>query len=223
MDLEMWKKTFSDPVDSPAHYTRSLLIVCPRSVVAADAEEGGWIRTFSRVVRLEMWSTTLGIRELSLVPFHNFSPVLKSLRVVSCSLPRSQIFDLVCSLPLLEDLGLVDNTSHQSDHNHFPPSTSPPLTGSLELYAYRMEHTVDRLLKLPGGLHFRKLALTWCFERNLRQIMALVTRCSDTIECFDISNSLPSRMYFWLLHWEDWLTRTSVCSRGPVAGFHRPI
>jgi len=53
-DLEAWKETFPDPVDSPAHHTRSLIVGCPESVTAADAEEGGWIRMFSRVVRLEV-------------------------------------------------------------------------------------------------------------------------------------------------------------------------
>lgn len=45
---------FPDPSTSPARYTKSLFIGCPREVVAADAGEGGWIQTFPRVVELEI-------------------------------------------------------------------------------------------------------------------------------------------------------------------------
>jgi len=53
-DLEAWKETFPDSGNSPAYHTRSPFVGCPRSVTAADAEEGGWIRAFSRVVRLKV-------------------------------------------------------------------------------------------------------------------------------------------------------------------------
>jgi len=62
-DLEAWKKTFPDPENSPARHTHSLRISCPQSVTAADAEEGGWIRTFSRVVRLDIQTFTLNVRD----------------------------------------------------------------------------------------------------------------------------------------------------------------
>ena len=39
-----------------------------------------------------------------LVPFHGFEPAIKSLRAVIPTLPSSQIFNLVFSFPLLEDL-----------------------------------------------------------------------------------------------------------------------
>ena len=40
---------------------------------------------------------------LSLVPFHGFSPTLKSLRLIFFRFPSSQISDLIFSFPLLED------------------------------------------------------------------------------------------------------------------------
>jgi len=43
-DLESWKKTFPDVVNSPACHARELLVGCPWLVVAADAGEGGWIQ-----------------------------------------------------------------------------------------------------------------------------------------------------------------------------------
>jgi hypothetical protein len=54
-DLELWKETFLDPSNSPAYHTRTLMVGCPQVVTAADADEGGWIRTFSRVVRLNVF------------------------------------------------------------------------------------------------------------------------------------------------------------------------
>jgi len=206
-DLETWKKTFLDPVDSPARHTRSLVIGCPRSVTAADAEEGGWIRTFSHVVRLVVLALAPGDWEVSLVPLHNFSPVLESLQMVYYPIPRSRIFNLICSLPLLEDLGLSEITRYQNKYSgiDFQPSASPPLTGTLSLSTFGMEPTVGRLLDLPGGLHFRKLVLRLFSKENPEWIMALVTRCSDTLECFDIRHS-PYCMSFWLLHWDLWLT-----------------
>ena len=48
-NLESWKKTFPDVANSPACHACELLIGCPWLVVAADVEEGGWIRAFSGV------------------------------------------------------------------------------------------------------------------------------------------------------------------------------
>ena len=54
--LRSWKETFPDPSTSPARYTKTLFINGAEVVTAADAEIGGWIRGFSRVVRLEVES-----------------------------------------------------------------------------------------------------------------------------------------------------------------------
>jgi len=80
-DLEAWKDIFPDPANSPAYHTRSLSVGCPQFVTVADAGEGGWLRAFSRVVQLKVDTNFEGHHgsEVSLVPFHNFSPVLKSL------------------------------------------------------------------------------------------------------------------------------------------------
>lgn len=43
---------FPDPSTSPAHYTRAIFICSSTVVMAVDVEAGGWIRGFSRVVRL---------------------------------------------------------------------------------------------------------------------------------------------------------------------------
>ena len=70
-DIESWKKTFPDPSNSPACHTLTLLVSCPEAVTAADAEEGGWIQTFSRVLRLEVHGITAidNNSTISLAPF----------------------------------------------------------------------------------------------------------------------------------------------------------
>ena len=97
--LESWKKTFPDSSSSPASYTRILSVKFPQVVTAADAEEGGWIQTFSRVVHLNLDAnaTLPNDSEISLAPFHGFSPILKSLRILSTLLPHSQTFGFVRS------------------------------------------------------------------------------------------------------------------------------
>ena len=139
-DLEAWKNTFPDPSTAPAYHTRTLSIECPRKVVAADAEEGGWIRAFSRVVELVIDDQEDG-PTISLVPFHGFSLATKSLTLsVSIATP-SQVLDLVCSFPLLEDLSVTIYAEWISDDDHVNEQRtaiqSPsllPLTGYLKLY-----------------------------------------------------------------------------------------
>jgi hypothetical protein len=198
-DLESWKETFLDPSNSPAYYTRTLVVRYPQVITAADAEEGGWIRTFSRVVRLDLDSKTSGIddSEVSLAPFYGLSPTLKRLHVLSTLLPSLQISNLVRSCPLLEDLTVIVFGVDNSDGFGFDaltlaqPSASPMLTGTLQLFLFGgMEHTVRRLLGLPNGLHFRNLVLSWSQESDIRWINALVAECSDTVEELNVLCSL---------------------------------
>jgi hypothetical protein len=79
--LQSWEGTFPDPSTSPAHYTKSLSVSCPQVVTTSDAEAGGWIRGFSRIVRLEVGSQT-SRGGMSFAPFHGLSLVIKSLRVI---------------------------------------------------------------------------------------------------------------------------------------------
>ena len=73
------------------------------------------------------------------VPFHGFSLAIKSLCVAAPALSPSQIFDLIASSPLLEDLAMIicsgtsaDDCSGSEDNEI---QMSPPrFTGSLELY-----------------------------------------------------------------------------------------
>ena len=226
-DLKAWRETFPDPANSPAHHTHSLLVGCLQIATAAYAEEGSWIRTFHNVTRLEVWSSggSLGRLEGPLVPFHNFSPVLKSLHVVSNNLRYSQVFDLICSLPLLEDLSIMSHGMDRCDDEEaaFQPSTSPALTGTLVFYfPHGMKHAARRLLAVPNGLRFRKLVWTWFREEDVPWTEALVVGCYDTLEYVDIECCLSSAS-LRLLRWGQCLTGTLIFTRNCMGGFNRLV
>jgi hypothetical protein len=193
--LRSWKETFPDPSTSPARHAKTLIISC----TVVDPEVDGWIATFSRIVYLEVGTNrpAFDFNELAtpLIPFHNLSPTIKSLNVVLPALPTSQVFDLILSFPLLEDLAVsVDyNTSDDNGDGSdglstvIQPSSSPVLTGSLELLQWGgVEFFACRLMSLPGGLHFRRLALKCCSEEDILLATALVEECSHTLESLDV-------------------------------------
>ena len=123
-------------------------------------------------------------------PFHGFSPVVKFLSVNFISLPSSQIFNLILSFPLLEDLivtarRVIENSDGLSAA--VQPSNPPIFTGSLELFTKTgTELFARQLLSSPGGIHFRKLMLTWFCDGDLSLTMALMEECSSTLESLDI-------------------------------------
>ena len=192
-DLELWKKAFPDPSNSPAHYTRNLTISTSEALASV-----GWIRAFSGLVRLQMgvclceshrgaFSPLDGSGgKISLVPLRGLSPTLKSLYLShgSC-ISSSEIFGLVCSFPLLEDLSLVLPSSIEDDRGNIP-STSPRLTGCLDLdITDKIRPVVHRLLELPRGLHFSKVSMTYV-DDDVELMMDLVSKCSDTLEYLGI-------------------------------------
>jgi len=163
------------------------------------AGAGGWLGGFRSIVKLELddQRTHAHESEVSLLPLHGFSPALKSLRVQFMIIPSSRIFDLMLSFPLLGTLAVValDTSIDNGDGSNglstvIQRSNPPTFTGSLELFMRGgMEHIARRLLSLPGGINFRKLTLTWFHERDLSLTMALVERCSCTLESLDITCS----------------------------------
>jgi len=193
----IWRKTFPDPSTSPAHYTRAPFIGGPKVVTTVDLGEGSWIEGFSRVVHLAMvgqdpfafgWGAAF-------VQFRGLS-VVKSLRVNRAAFPSMQLSDLVLSFPLLEDLSVTGDCFHTlvktgSDLHGLSiairPSSLPLFTGSLELF-FRggTGPIVHGWVSLPGGIHFRKLTLTWFREEDIPLTMALVEKCYDTLESLNI-------------------------------------
>ena len=209
--LQSWKETFPDPANSPACYTETLYIGL-YIIVAGETEVGGLLRDFSRVVRLEVGSTRVGslvgASEVSFIPFYGFSPILKSIRVVVPALLSSRLFKLILSFPLLEDLAVTvrrpqiynaDGSGEDETPTTAQPLNLPIFTGTIELpLEGGMEPFARRLLSLPGGIHPRKLALTWLHGEDLFTTMALVETCAHTLESLHIACDLPSTYILYL-------------------------
>ena len=118
---------------------------------------------------------------------------MKSLRVSTISLPFSRIFNLIFSFPFLEDLsidahyGLGPEDDYQLATTR--PSSSPPFTGSLNLFIWGgTDRFASELLALPGGLRFRELRLSLTSEGDVSSSIALVEECSSTLESLEITS-----------------------------------
>jgi len=180
--VQLWKKAFPDPSNSPAHHTRTLSITLSFHtpvITAADAGVDGWICTFRNVVDLQL----SGMDLTSLIPFYGLSPTVRSL-TLTCT--TSNVFDLICSFPLLEDLALGAVLPASDADGWNAPLTSPKLTGTLDLRMLGETRLITRrLLDLPGGLRFSKI-FTLFFNENAEALADLVSSCSDTLEVLSI-------------------------------------
>ena len=181
----------------------------------ADAAEGGWISTFSHVVSLVL---NHGINpptvpfKTSFAPFYQFSPTIKVLSVTTFLLSLPQVFNLIHSLPLIEDLDLSGTDTVAHDNERYGPRivvsspVSPKLTGSLRIFLFKgLAGTLRRLLDLPNGVHFRKIRLFWCKKvQDLQYLTELVVACSDTLEDLFVAGRLEGTVYsiyfFWFGH-----------------------
>ena len=200
-DLESWNTVFTDPSTSPALYTETLIIESPGVIAAAGTRRDCWLSGFSRVVHLTLNTIEKGHEQTvtSLIPFHGFSPALKSLtlRVASdVAFTPPQIFNLIRSFPLLEDLSLktrgrdpTENGDHGLNERQAITKSSPAFTGSLELSSHvGMGPFASRLLALPSGLHFRNLDLRWDRVEDISISTALVEGCCSTLESLEIDD-----------------------------------
>jgi len=187
--VELWKKTFPDPSNSPAYHTHTLSINST-PVTAAGAGMDCWIHSFCNVISLRL----LHMDPASLTPFYGFSPTLRSLSLTHVPLDG---FDLICSFPLLEDLALVSTPPTSDPDGWNMPLTSPKLTGTLDLRVPGSGCSVARrLVDLPGGLHFAEIYTLLFFNENAKSLTDLVLRCSDTLEsltiCYRPKSAFPS-------------------------------
>ena len=186
-DLEVWKKTFTDPSNSPARHTRNLFIHGAPAITSADTGADGWIQTFHNVTHLGL----MRLNRASLISFHGLSPTLRSL---SLTLITAEVFDLVCSFPLLEDLELIALYPESDADRSSTPPVSPKLTGSLRLHTPDTIRPITRsLLDLPDGLHFSKINAS-CSEEGTGSVVDLVSRCCDTLESLTI-DYVPSSAF----------------------------
>ena len=199
--LQSWRSTFSDPSTSPACYTRILDIRCLQAIVAADAEEGAWVPTFTRVVDfvVDIPRRYTNQSPISLGPFYGFSPDLKSLHLTFRVIPLSQFFGLIYSFPLLEDLSVTcfdewigDNDASQDNHAAAIRTSTPPVfTGLLKLdLENELDFMVSRLSSLPSGPHFRRLHLTLNQQKHALPVTALVKTCRRTLKYLEIKSAL---------------------------------
>jgi len=171
----------------------------------------GWMRAFSGLVQLQVDVCSYGSdgeisfllddsgeisssldgsgEKISFVSLLGLSPTLKSFYLSHGSyILSSEIFDLVCSFPLLEDLSIICPGIIEDDRGNIP-LTSPRFTGCLDLDIDRgVRPVVRQLLELPSGLHFSKISMTYDDE-DVELEMDLVSRCSDTLEYLGI--------YYW--------------------------
>ena len=177
--IRSWMDTFPDPSNSPAHHTRHLRIREPLPGEAA------WILSFHYIEKLMVSAPDRGTSKTSLVLLHGLSPTLRSLHLVHSSLPPSEIFNLICSFPLLEDLAIRRKEGNSNSDGWVAPLTSPKFTGTLHLIE-DIHSTALLLLALPGGLHFTKIVIQLSIG-DAGSMTDLVSRCSDTLEslCVD--------------------------------------
>ena len=191
--IESWKLAFPHPSNPLAHHVRTLVFRgldnCGFSTTALAAPGvSHWIRTFYRVEKLYLNFLWRNDYKVSFTQLHGFSFILKSIYLVHVSISLSKIFDLVCSFPLLEDLGLFAISPNSDTEEWNPPSTSPRLTGTLSINR-TIHSVVRRLCDLPCGLRFSKIVVSrYNGLEDAASTMDLVSRCSDTLESLTISS-----------------------------------
>lgn len=212
-----WQETFPDLATSPAHNTRLLSISLTKLISPAEADT---LRTFRCVSHLNVDTTRWYDQLSSLAPLRGLSPVVRSLCLSFAGLPSSEIFGLVCSFPLLEDLALVGYIGRKRDEVWDTPSTLPKLTGSLDLPVGGGVQTIARrLLDLPDGLRFKKISVQWSTMESITPTINLVSGCSDTLESLTITNYLKG-LSAKHIYQGFWLTATHRRSRNRIA---RPV
>ena len=188
-DPVAWMRTFPDPDNSPGYLARSLHVACVADFVAAIEENRRWLLPFSNVVQLEIQN---GMRTRSI--FFCFS--LRFPIDYSTTQPL-RLFEIVCSLPLLEDLDIGGlDPGYYLGTSPICPRTSPPLTGTLSLdVSQAMQVTTRALLGLPNGVRFRRFVCTGRAQPDdFGHMMSLVEACSQTLEYIDIKFQ-PSREF----------------------------
>ena len=194
-EFEYWMKDFPDPSNSPAHYIQSLMIFGTQLISAATADVGRpWIRAFCNIVHLHVDTRNLQPDDdgpLTFAPLHGLSPTLRSLHLRPASPQHSEVFALLCSFPLLEDFTFNTILYPNRADEWKPPLSSPRLTGSLELSVVNdgIGSIIHQLLDLPSGLNFRKIALKWICDEDLKAMTDLVSGCSGSIESLDVTDS----------------------------------
>ena len=184
--LESWMRTFPDPSNSPAHYTRSLHLSHFDVIAVAISDALPWIHSFNQIVELGVTPAGSDERHTSYYTrLHGLSPTLKYLRISQSFAPLSEVLDFIFSFPLLEDLSLRFLTTEEYTNEWPTPPNRPKFTGSLLLDSSSSD-TARKLAHLLGCLHFSKITVS-CPIGDCDLAEELVSTCSDTLEylCVD--------------------------------------
>ena len=177
--LGLWMKAFPDPSNSPAHYARNLSLFNIGTARAATTGAHPWLHSFNRVVVLRVTTLETDDRQISFTRLHGLSPTLKSLHLLSASIPTTKALNFIYSFPLLEDLTLYSVSPPSDTDGWNAPPTSPKFTGLLFLTGGN-RYITRRLLDLPG-LHFPKIKV-FCPTGDGDLVKELVLLCSNTLE-----------------------------------------
>ena len=193
--LGWWARRFPDPSASPAYYTRSLWF-CGFPTSSDVNRMLVHIRSFCNIVELEVETTNQHDSHVSLVPLHGVSPTLKFLSLRYVVLKFSEILNLICSFPLLEDLTLIHRDNSGALEEYDIPSTSPKLTGTLTLDNKYFSMT-RALTSLPNGLRFSKIVVLQPVH-HAESTLELLSKCSDTLETLSMRYSDWSAFHHFL-------------------------
>ena len=197
-----WLSTFPDPSTSPGHHTRSLYFGSrdtehSTTTVATSAVAHTWVYHFRHVKSLRVINIFwMGGSIPVFVQLRGLSPTtLKSLSLYCISAPLSDITNLICYFPLLEDLSMQSVTIRGDSYGRDTPSTSPILTGSLTLVT--LTHSVAcGLLDLPNGLRFTQITAV-CIAGGPNLVTDLIPRCSDALESLSVYYPSPRAFLFY--------------------------
>ena len=179
--IGLWTKAFPDPSNSPAHYTRVLLLSDLTAVSVAGTYARAWVHPFCQIEELGV--NTIGLpgddRQASLASLHALSPTLELLSLSCRSVPLLKLLNLICSFPLLQDLHLhLFSTRDDSAADKWvAPLNSPSLTKSLHLYG-EIRSVTRKLLNLPNVLRPARVVMV-CraeFAEVIRDVLLEVFR-----------------------------------------------
>jgi hypothetical protein len=199
--IELWMKAFPDPSNSPAHYARVLSLHGSPVVVSTGTHARTWVQTFRHIVELRTISVLWDYGPTSLVPLHGSFPTLKSLSISRSNIPPQELLGLICSFPLLRDLRLnnIYPSKRTVNVGWNVPSTSPELTGSLQLSGGITSYIWRSLDLLNCCFRFTKIVTT-CQVGNEDLLTGWVAKCSDSLESLSIGFNSSGMFPLWLVN-----------------------
>ena len=181
----------SDPEDPPVCDTHSLTVSPTEVANTEDADQGDEVRLSTEVKESHAQSdpSEKPGSNACFPPLDTPSPD-KSPTLSSAGLKSSEIYRMICSSPFLENLDIYhfkeDAGPIEGCRDLVQDMDWPKLTGTLRLQLFHLKRTVDLLFGLPGGLNFREIRLLDLHPGEVGQLMALVKRCSGTLERINI-------------------------------------